>query len=653
MKKQMIQVGLLCLTLSFGTSGYSQLKKEKQAIQSFNRMAYVDAIDNFERIVEKGYINAKVLQNLADAYYFNGKLVEANKWYTMLFEGNYENKNLSKLPSEYYYRYAQTLKSVDNYKKFQEMMDQFGVLEQQDHRVNLYNKDRNYLAAIENKFDRYALTLLNINTPYSDYGGTLLGNAFVYTSSQATANQKENEWNSRTQESYTSLYRSTIDAEGFGTPTVFAPEINSKVNDANAVFTQDGNTMYFTRNHSTSKGKSKQNKANTSVLKIYKVIKQTDGKWGQVKELPINGNHFNTAHPALTPDDKWLYFSSDRKGTIGQSDLFRVALYENGGYGPIENLGKSINTEGRENFLFISSDFHLYFSSDGHPGLGGLDVFMSQIYPDGSFGSVVNLGEPINSALDDFGFYFDPKQGKGFVSSNRAGGKGADDVYFLAEKPCLQNVEGNVYDKDTNEKLTHAMVTIFDARYQKSDTLRTNSEGYYITSGLDCDYKYRIKVEKPLYNTVEVAFNVQREPGGQTINIGLEKSEKPLQIHDNLFEKLNLQPIYFDYDQANIRWDAAMELIQLVEVMKQNPSMKIDVRSHTDSRGNDTYNLTLSDRRGKETIKWMIEQGIDPIRLTGRGYGETQVLNNCTNGVQCTEAEHQLNRRSDFIIREL
>ncbi|WP_158962869.1 OmpA family protein [Myroides fluvii] len=655
MVRKIIQVGVLSVALSFSVSSYGQLKKEKQADKSFDRLAYVDAIKVYERIAEKGYINVSVLQNLGDAYYFNGKLVEANKWYTKLFEGEYEDKNIAKLPSEYYYRYAQTLKAVQDYKKSKQMMDQFASLEQEDSRTDLYNKNRDYLTHIENQADRYNITVLDWNSAYSDYGGTIVGDQFVFTSARATATDSlnDNYIHTWTNESYTSLYRSTIGPNGFEEPVLFAPEIDSKVNDATAVFTQDGKTMYFTRNNSKKSGNIKKNKNKTSLLKLYKAEKQEDGRWGQVVELPFNSDNFNTAHPALTPDDKWLYFVSDRKGTVGQSDLFRVALYENGGYGSIENLGHTINTEGRESFPFISSDYQLYFSSDGHLGLGGLDVFVAKLYPNGSFGPVVNMGTPINSNMDDFGFYLDPKQNKGFISSNRADGQGADDIYFLAEKACKQTIEGMVYDKDTNEVLANTLIVISDALYQKSDTLYTNNKGYYITSLLDCGYKYRIKAGKELYNTVEVAFNLNREPGVKTVNIGLEKAEKPIGLQDDLFKKLQLQPIYFDFDKSNIRRDASIELMKVVEVMKEYPSIKIDVRSHTDSRGNDEYNRTLSDRRVKSTMKWMIEQGINPSRLTGKGYGESQLLNKCSNGVPCTATEHQENRRSEFIILEM
>lgn len=650
MIKQMKQLGILGLVFSYSVAGFSQVGKEKQADKNFDRMAYVDAIKVYQRIAEQGYVNSSVLQKLADAYYFNGKLVEANRWYTELFEGSYEDKDLSKISSEYYYRYAQTLKAAQDYKKSQEMMDRFATLEQEDSRTDLYTKNREYLAHIENQSDRYDIQPLEINSVYSDYGGTILDNVFVFTSARATDYEKGNQIHSWTNESYTSLYRSVIGPNGFESPVLFAPEINSDVNDATAVFTKDGKTMYFTRNNAKPSGKSKQNKDQISLLKLYKAVKQSDGKWGQVEELPFNSDNFNTAHPALTPDDKWLYFVSDRKGTVGQSDLYRVARYEQGEYGPVENLGKPLNTEGRESFPFISSDFQLFFSSEGHPGLGGMDVFVTKIYPNGSFGPVVNMGTPINSSMDDFGFYWDSKAGKGFVSSNRAEGKGSDDIYFVAEKPCKQSIEGIVSDKDTHEVLVNALVIISDALYQKSDTIYTNDKGYYSTTVLDCGYKYRIKAEKQLYNTVEVAFNATRNPGRKTVNIGLEKTQKPLEINDDLFKKLQLQPIYFDFDQSNIRRDASIELMKVVEVMKEYPTLQIDVRSHTDSRGNDAYNQSLSDRRAKSTMKWMIEQGIDPSRLTGRGYGESQLLNKCRNGVPCTVEEHQVNRRSEFIL---
>ncbi|WP_267740670.1 OmpA family protein [Myroides injenensis] len=655
MIKQVKKIGLLSALLLAGAFGVqAQGVAEKKADKQYDKYAYVDAIKIYERIADKGYKSADMLQKLADAYYFNGKLVEANKWYAELFEAEYDDKGKEPISSEYYYRYAQTLKATEQYDKSNQIMQEFVALEKDDSRAQLFESNKEYLKSIENKYERYELKPLSINTEYSDYGATLLGNHLVFTSARATENASSSKIHEWTNESYTSLYSSEITKEsGFTEPVLFAKELNSKVNDATAVFTSDGKTMYFTRNNSKNSGRRKNNKEKSSLLKIYKATKQEDGLWGQVLELPFNSDNFNTAHPALSPDDKWLYFASDRKGTLGQSDIFRVAIYENGEYGKPENLGDKINTSGRETFPFISKDNFLFFSSDGHPGLGGLDVFVAKINVDGSLGKPSNIGSPINSSMDDFSFYIEPKAGKGFVSSNRADGRGGDDIYFFSEKPCRQALEGIVYDKNTQEILAQAMVVISDALYEKSDTLYTDDKGYYKSDFLNCGEKYRIKAEKENYNTVEVVFTVSREPGIKTVNIGLEKTHEPIALEDDLFKKLKLQPIYFDFDKSNIRPDAQIELMKVVEVMKEYPTMKIDVRSHTDSRGNDAYNMKLSDRRVKSTMKWMIEQGIDKERLTGRGYGESQLLNKCSNGVPCTIEEHQLNRRSEFIVKEL
>ncbi|MHC5353673.1 OmpA family protein [Myroides sp. LJL115] len=648
MIKQLKNLFILSLALVYCSLTYGQIKRERQADKNFQTMSYVNAIDIYERIANKGYINESVLKNLADAYYFNGLLIEANKWYEQLFQGDYPGKDTSQLSSEYLYRYAQTLKAIENYDKAQEIMGLFVEIESQDARAEFYKANKDYLEQIKDQSDRYKVELVDFNTDLSDYGSTIVQNQLIFTS--ARSDKKTHSW---TNENFTSLYASEIGEDGFGEPVLFAPEIGSKVNDATAVFTKDGNTMFFTRNNSKSNGKSKQNRKKKSLLKIYKASKDENGLWGQVQELPFNSDNFNTAHPALTPDEKWLYFASDRKSTFGQSDLYRVALLEDGQYGELENLGQKINTPGRESFPFISSDNHLYFASDGHPGLGGLDVFVTKISGSGNFGDVQNIGAPVNSNLDDFAFYLDVDTNKGFVSSNRLNGVGGDDIYFVALKPCQVKIQGTIFDQDSNEVLANAIVVISDALYQKSDTLTSDSNGFYSSEWLPCNTKYRILAQKQDYLSQEVVLAIDNTSGVVTQDIGLNKTNKPIGVDDDLFKALALEPIYFNFDKSNIRNDASIELSKVVEVLKLYPTMKIDVRSHTDSRGNDAYNMSLSDRRVKSTIKWMIEQGIEPERLSGRGYGESQLQNNCSNGVNCSEKDHQLNRRSEFIILQM
>ncbi len=654
MIKKNIHISILGLLLFSTTISHAQLRREKIANKDFDNYAYINSIEIYERMADKGYINTSILENLANAYYFNGKFVEANKWYSQLFDANYPDKNIAKIPSEYYYRYAQTLKTIGDYKKADLIMNKFVELESRDSRSLLYENNKDYLSSIEARSGKYIVKDLSINSQYSDYGGTILGNEFIFTSARAGEKAKKNQIHSWTNESFTSLYSSKILPDGsFEQPVLFDWKMEANVNEASAVFTKDGNTMYYTQNNTKNNGKSKQNTQDVSVLKIYKATKDVNGNWSNFISLSINSDNFNTAHPALTPDEKWLYFASDRHGTIGKTDLFRVSLLDQGQLGPVENLGSVINTSGRETFPFISSDHQLYFASDGHPGLGGLDVFVSKIYPNGSFGPVVNMGKPINSGFDDFALYIDTKLNKGFVSSNREGGKGSDDIYFVDAKSCQESIKGKAYDIDSKKVLSDVMLIVSDAMYQKRDTIYSDKSGNYLSPALECNSKFRIIATTEGYNTIELSGIVSGDNAQRTIDIAMEVSEKQVSLNDDLFEMMILQPIYFDFDKSKIREDAAIELMKIVEVMKQYPQMKIDVRSHTDSRGSAAYNLALSDRRAKATLNWMEAQGIEADRLTGKGYGDTQLLNKCKKGIPCSAAEQQLNRRSEFIITQI
>ncbi|MDM1399074.1 flagellar motor protein MotB, partial [Myroides odoratimimus] len=259
MKRYLLKGSLYCLLLLASLNTYGQRVTEKKADKEYQTKAYIDAIKLYEGIAAQGYINADMLQKLGDAYYFNGKLIEANKWYTELFDGTYDDKGKEPLSSEYYYRYAQTLKSIENYDRSKEIMEYFVRLEEADSRAQLFLENKDFLKKIEKKKELYDLKILSINSEFSDYGATILGTDLIFTSARNTDfNKPVHEW---TNESFTALYSSTINADGtFSEPKQFAKEISSRVNDATAVFTKDGNTMYFTRNNSSEKGKRRNNK---------------------------------------------------------------------------------------------------------------------------------------------------------------------------------------------------------------------------------------------------------------------------------------------------------------------------------------------------------------------------------------------------------
>ena len=635
----------------------AQEVKTSKADKNYDKFAYVDAVKTYEKVAEKGHKSVEVFQKLGNAYYFQSKLEEANKWYTELFAMNQE------VESELYFRYAQTLKAVGDYKKADQMMEKFYQKSGTDNRARIAKSQKDYLAEIKKNSGRYRIQNAGINSEFSDYGTAFYKDELVFASARDTGSisSRKHSW---TNQSYTNLYGAKVTDNGnFESPEKFSKSVSSRYHESTAVFTQDGNTMYFTRNNFNN-GKKGRDSERTILLKLYKATKEGD-KWTNVTELPFNSNEYSVAHPALSADEKTLYFASNMPGTIGgeQSDIFKVSINADGSYGTPENLGDKINTEGRETFPYVTDNNELYFASDGHPGLGGLDVFVTQLKDDGSVGSIKNVGEPVNSKMDDFAFLIDNKTKNGFVSSNRKEDNlGYDDIYKFTEilpipKDCEQLLTGIVVDEESQEPIANARVVLFDSAENKLKEQTSDAEGKYDFGTVDCDTKLKIRAEKPTYNTNEISVTIPKESGTTDSKVAIELTEKPLKVGDPLNKALNIEIIYFDLDKSNIRPDAAVELAKVLEVMKEYPTMKIDVRSHTDCRQTAAYNLALSDRRAKSTIAWLIKNGIAADRLTGRGYGESQLVNDCgcepTNESNCTEEQHQKNRRSEFIITSL
>ncbi|AYN06319.1 OmpA family protein [Flavobacterium sp. 140616W15] len=622
----------------------AQAGVEKKADKDYAQYAYVDAIATYERVAEKGYKDEKMFQKLGNAYYFNGELIKAAKWYDALFAMNEEQE------PEYYYRYAQTLKATGDYAKADKILEAFNKKTDTDKRGILFEKNKNYLEQIKANSGRFEIADAGINSTQTDYGSAYYDNKIVFASARDTGGVVRNtfKWTNKT---FTNLYSAELKADGtVGKPERFEKKINSKFNESTPVFTKDGKTMYFTRNNFLD-GKRGRDEQKITLLKLYKAD-FTNGKWTNVTELPFNSNQYSTAHPALSKDEKTLYFASDMPGTLGQSDLYSVVINPDGSFGKPQNLGAAINTEGRETFPFVSSDNELYFASDGRPGLGGLDVFVSKINSDGTFSAVQNLGAPINSQQDDFAFIINSEKRNGFFSSNREGGIGNDDIYRFTEIKkilCEQLLKGTVVDLETNKIIENSKVLLLDEQFKTIGEVITATDGSY-KFNIDCGKTYHVRASKQDYETKELSVTIKNETGVTSLMLPLEKRIKPIGVGTDLAKTLDIPIIYFDLDKSFIRKDAAFELEKILAVMKQYPKMKIDVRSHTDSRQTAKYNIALSDRRAKSTIQWLVKNGIAQNRVTGKGYGESQLVNHCSDGVPCTEAEHQLNRRSEFII---
>jgi len=626
---------------------YAQNGLLKKADKQYNKYAYVDAIKTYEHIAEKGYKSLDLFEKLGNAYYFNSNFEKATKWYAELFALNDE------ISTEYYYRYSQSLKSIGQYSKADEILVQFNKKDAEDSRGTFYEKNKNYLEIIKANSGRYTIEDAGINSEYSDYGSSFSLNKLVFTSSRDTGSfaQKKHKW---TNQYFTNLYSAETNSDGsLSKPVKFDKNINSKFHESTPVFTKDGKTMYFTRNNYLE-GKKGKDTGKITLLKIYKAS-LVNNKWSNAKEISIDSDSFSTAHPCLSFDEKTMYFASDRLGTYGQSDIFKVSINEDGSFGTPKNLGTTVNSEGKESFPYFNSENELYFATDGHPGLGGLDIFVSKLNDNGNFSEAKNIGAPANSPQDDFGYIIDTKTRIGYLTSNRDGGKGSDDIYkFLETRKlnCDQILSGVITDLETNEILTNTKLTLFTNTFELIKELLSDEKGFYKFQ-VECGKPYFIRAEKNTYNTKEQKIIISQEYGKTDLPIKLEKKIKTVTIGDDLAKTFGIKIIYFDLDKWNIRKDAALDLEKILDVLNQNPTMKIDIRSHTDSRQTFKYNQQLSDKRAKSTLGWLVKNGIDSSRLTARGYGENQLVNKCSDNVKCTEQEHQANRRSEFIISEL
>ncbi len=493
----------------------------------------------------------------------------------------------------------------------------------------------------------YAVKNININTKYADFGVAYFGiDSVIFSSPRSKKSIIKNIWKPNEQP-YLDLYAGVIDggSEIVGKQKVKGV-VNTRFHEAIVVFTKDFKTVYFTGNNFHN-NIIKNDVDGTLRLQLYKAVVNSDGEWTNIEKLPFNSDQFSIGHPALSPNEKVLYFSSDGFDAIGKTDIFMVNINDDGTYDKPKNLGKKVNTAEKEEFPFMNDEEILYFSSTGHSGNGGLDVFAVKIY-DNTVSEPLNLGAPINSANDDFSFIV--KQDKGYFSSNRSEGVGDDDIYsFKVLSPlkieCTQMVTGMVKNKDTQKPLIDAVVDLIDSNGTKIEGITTKFDGTF-NFEIACSLSYKIVGTKIDFQNDEENIEAKNDIVGEGITISLELTP------EKVIEKkiLNINPIYFDLNKSNIRPDAARELDKVVDLMNKNLDIIVESRSHTDARGKDGSNLSLSDRRAKSTVEYIVSKGIDADRISGKGFGETELLNECANFVKCNKAQHQMNRRTEFYI---
>jgi outer membrane protein OmpA-like peptidoglycan-associated protein len=626
----------------------------QRADHYFDKMWYAEAAELYEKVLSKGDQNNtyEIIQKAADSYYFNTNMEKAYDWYNKLYI-----KYGKEMSADNVFKYAHSLKGTGKYARSKRLMRLYnkkmekGELGDLDSNTVLPNEI--VLDEILNNEPDYEIKNLAINTEYSDFSPMFLDSSqvvFASAKDSSFLNTRRYKWNDQP---YLDLYVAKINEESQDLKDAikFSKKINTKYHEASVTFSPDNETMYFTRNNYGKKLKRDKNGVNH--LKIY-ISKKVNGEWLEATEASFNSDDYSTGHPALSPDGKQLYFVSDMPGSIGQTDIFVVDVNGDNSFSEPRNLGPDVNTERKEMFPFIN-DKKLYFSSDGHVGLGGLDVYEVAYTEEDGFENVKNLGKPVNSNKDDFSYIINEENQNGFFASNRAEGKGDDDIYsfkqlVIEEVPSNTSaIAGVVTELISGDIMPKALIELLDENGIKLKEMVTGDDGSFIFEDLEADKKYTIKATSDTYfENVKELTTVENDT--VQVNLEMRKLKEMIAVEDGI-KKLKTEMIYFDFDKSFIRRDASEELDKLIEVMTEYPNMVIKIESHTDSRGNNEYNKYLSNQRAKSTRDYIISKGISPERLESAiGYGEERLLNGCDGSVACTEQEHFSNRRSEFII---
>ena len=613
------------LILFFVLAGFSlcaQNKETKNADKLFESYNYVEAVQGYTALVEKGNTDAYVTKQLGDSYYYINNTVEAEKWYAKAV--------LTKQDAETYYRYAQMLKSNGKYMESNTQMKAFSAMAPEDNRARQFNKNPNYLSELLNKEKLFTVDKISVNSERSDFGANLYGDVLYFASGRNESN-KIYGWNN---EPYLDLYQSTYNADGSYSEPIPVNELNSNFHEGPLTMTKDGNVVYFSSESFKDKlfEKDKMHKLKFGQVNLYKSVKD-NGKWSNIMPLPFNSKSYSAGNPSIDKDGKVLYFASNMPGSVGGTDIWKVTVNNDGTFGTPENLGTKINTVGDENFPFVTDDSILYFSSNGLMGFGSLDVFSVDLNKDEE---PYNLGKPINSEKDDFAFTFNTEKNIGYLSSNRSG----KDHIYSASPICNAQILIVVKNAKTGDLVGNSKVVIKDATGIVLDTQMTGANGEVLYNA-ECKKPYMLDVYKDGF--VTKSFSASSMQGKMSIEAAIE----PIDVVVTETEIL-LNPIYFYSNKSDITERGAAELDKLIYVMSQNNALKINVKSHTDSRGTDEYNLDLSERRAKSTVAYIISKGINIDRISGKGFGESEPKIDCQD--KCTELEYALNRRSEFMI---
>ncbi len=653
----------------------AQERSVKRGDQHYEDLSYYEAVLSYETAFARGSEELEAMRKLADSYRQIRDMENAEIWYRKLSRTN-------KMITSDYLQYAEVLRMNGKYELADQWMHKYAEANKEDGRSTvLTNSNTAVPSLLKDGIFKGVVRPLSSNTITADWAPTLMGGQLVIASSRTSdmSFKKYHGWDGK---AFMDLYVGEVTASG-DVPqlTLMNKTVNTKYHESNATFSAAGDEMYFTRNHLNGRylGRSVEGVNNLQLYHSEKV----NGKWKKAKGFVYNDPEWSTGHPSLSTNGAQLFFASDRPGGYGGTDIYVCVKQSDGTWGAPKNLGARVNTEGNEMSPFYHKDGTLFFSSDGHLGVGGMDLFLSMmngIEP----GEVLNLGAPVNSRFDELCLTMSPDGAGAYFSSNRPGGAGDDDVYhvLLLQAFDREQFYSRSADVEWEEEVDDLETGVFNASRNITALTRDALTGEPL-EGVQMMYEDQVHggvaaIQATSNKVGMIKMDVPVELGknndlllakkgylprliiiDQDNNADVVAHEKnmnvlltPLAKGVDLGTAIGLEPVYFEVESWEVGEEAGQQLARIAFIMKTYPNIQIELGSHTDSQGSAGFNDILSDMRANASKDHLVNLGIDAARISARGYGENALVNRCAEGISCTEEEHRMNRRTEFIVQD-